>query len=184
MVDDSCTIANLPKGKNALILPAILEKFVAISSYKIVSQEKNGDLTKVQLDVKYQDNREGHPFFVFGKDKVKELGIIKSARIPEPAMPVLSAVFPEKVSLPFKMLNGLIFIEAALNGQKGYFQLDSGCPVVLLNRQYANQVHDNPFRSFSGLNGSINDVRLSKITSLNIGPVAITNTSLLSTPRV
>jgi hypothetical protein len=59
MVDDSCTIANLPKGQNAIILPAILEKYIAIASYKIVSQEANGVLTKVQLDVKYQDNREG-----------------------------------------------------------------------------------------------------------------------------
>ncbi|MDI9881371.1 aspartyl protease family protein [Flectobacillus longus] len=182
MVDDSCTIANLPKGQNAIILPAILEKYVAIASYKIVSQEANGVLTKVQLDVKYQDNKEGHPYFVFGKEKVKELGIIKSARIPEPEMPILAGIFPEKVTLPFNMRNGLIFIEAELNGQKGYFQLDSGCPVVILNRQYASKIQGNPFTSFSGLNGSMKDVRLSNVDNLKIGTIEISNKTLVSSP--
>ena len=182
MVDDSCTIANLPKGQNAIILPAILEKYIAIASYKIASQETNGALTKVQLDVKYQDNREGHPYFVFGKEKVKELGIIKSVRMPEPEMPILAGIFPEKVVLPFKMRNGLIFLEAELNGQKGYFQLDSGCPVVILNRMYAPKTQGNPFTSFSGLNGAMNDVRLTEVSNLKIGAIEITNKTLVSSP--
>jgi predicted aspartyl protease len=80
------------------------------------------------------------------------------------------------------MRNGLIFIEAELNGQKGYFQLDSGCPVVILNRQYASKIQGNPFTSFSGLNGSMKDVRLSNVDNLKIGAIEISNKTLVSSP--
>lgn len=182
LLDDSCTIANLPKGQNALIIPAILQKYIPIESYQIVNQQVTGNLTKVQLKVKYQDQKEGHPYFVFGSNKVKELGIIKPIVRQEPALPTLTGIFPKKLSLPFNMKSGLIYIEATLNGQKGYFMLDSGCPVILLNRKYATKTEGNTFESFSGLNGAMKDVRLSEVTKLQIGSIEINSTKLVSSP--
>ncbi len=182
LLDDSCTIASLPKGQNALILSAILQKYTPIQRYQIASQEVMGSQTKVYLDVTYQDQRQGHPYFVFGTEKVTELGIIKPLVKTEPLLPSLTGMFPDQVRLPFHLKNGLIYLEATLNGQKGYFMLDSGCPIVLLNRKYAPKVQGEALSSFSGLNGAMNDVRLSEVENLNIGSLEINNHLLASSP--
>ncbi len=41
---------------------------------------------------------------------------------------------PDFVEVPFELINGMIFVQAQVNNQTGYFILDTGAPMLVLNR--------------------------------------------------
>ena len=140
MMADSATIGNLPKMNNQAAVPDILTKFSSISSFQVVDQHKlaNGD-EQIQLEVTYQDGKPGKPSFLFNRvGKIINLGIIKGRMKGNPEKALADAVGnaeqPKTMVIPFRLVNGLVYLESTVNGTKGYFQFDSGAPVVILRK--------------------------------------------------
>ncbi|WP_159445124.1 pepsin/retropepsin-like aspartic protease family protein [Filimonas lacunae] len=189
LLEDSCNISGLPKGMNDRLIPAILEKFPAISSYKIKSIEPEGDFTRVRIEMMYQTGKPGAPDFVIGKTgRIHELNIIKNATIGGPAKPkapvrVLEA--PDTLTIPFVYLNGLIYVEGQLDGRNGFFLLDTGSPEMILNQQYfQDSLMPMPENSggVTGINGAMQDVLMRKVNVFSLGAMQLRSFGVMVMP--
>lgn len=169
LMADSCTIGNLPKGNNEQILQAILKNFSHIKQYKINSDSSlvNGGRI-IQLIVVYGDDKKGSPSFSFNRDgQVVNLGVIKARMTADPTetldRAMSQAIKPDTLRVPFCLENGLIYVAATLNDQEGVFMLDSGCPVVILKKDYVAEQHINKQISvdFVGMGGAMQGVQWS-----------------------
>jgi hypothetical protein len=122
MMADSATIGNLPKMNNQVAVPDILAKFSAINSFHIVDRNKlaNGE-ERIQLEVTYQDGKPGKPSFLFNHaGKIINLGIIKGRMKGNPEKALSDALGnaeqPTTMVVPFRLVNGLVYLESTLNG--------------------------------------------------------------------
>ena len=183
LMADSASIGNLPKMNNKVAIPEILAKFSTIKAFQIVHQNKlpNGD-ELIQVEVTYQDGKPGKPNFLFNKDgQITNLGIIKGRVKADPEKALADAVVraqrPDTLSVPFKLINGLIYIESTLNGAKGCFQFDSGAPVVILRKNFvkADQIRPDVSVDFFGVGGQMGNVSWSASNSLTIGNIVLDN---------
>lgn len=181
MMADSAMIGNLPKMNNQAAVPEILAKFSAISAFHITDQHKlaNGD-ERIQLEVTYQDGKPGKPSFLFNRaGKIVNLGIIKGRLKgnPEKALAdaVGSAEQPKTMVIPFRLVNGLVYLESTVNGTKGYFQFDSGAPVVILRKKFvsAEQIRADVSVDFAGIGGQMQQVVWSAGNRLQIGGIVL-----------
>ncbi|WP_316848897.1 pepsin/retropepsin-like aspartic protease family protein [Pedobacter agri] len=175
LMREDCTIGNLESGDNTLLLPAILQKFSKILTYHIASDSlySNGDRL-VTLKVAYTGAKSGTPTFTFDQSgRLINLGIIRMRKKVDAMIALTDALSkasrPDTVSVPIQLVNGLIYVQARLNGQKGYFLFDSGCPVILLNRRFtekASIVKDIDF-DFLGMGGKMDALVWSKANSFS-----------------
>ncbi|WP_426792273.1 aspartyl protease family protein [Sphingobacterium sp. WOUb80] len=181
MMADSATIGNLPRMNNAAAVPEILAKFSSIKTFRVVNQEMlvNGD-EQIQLEVTYQDGKAGKPSFLFNRaGKIVNLGIIKGRMKGNPEKALADALAnskrPETLVIPFKLVNGLVYIESTLNGAKGYFQFDSGAPVVILRNKFVpgEQIRADVSVDFAGIGGQMRDVVWSTGNQLQMGGIVI-----------
>lgn len=181
MMADSATIGNLPKMNNQAALPDILAKFSSIHSFHIVDQHKtaNGD-ERIQLEVTYQDGKPGKPSFLFNRaGKIINLGIIKGRMKGNPEKALTDALAhaeqPETMVIPFRLVNGLIYLESTLNGTQGYFQFDSGAPVVILRKKFVpiEQIRADVSVDFAGIGGQMQQVVWSTGNRLQLGGIAL-----------
>lgn len=84
------------------------------------------------------------------------------------------AFFPEEMKVPFKIRKDLIYVAANLNGKEGYFLFDSGCPVIMLNKNFADGSSDaEKINGFSGINGAFGEVLMTKVDSLKWGNIIL-----------
>lgn len=181
MMADSATIGNLPKMNNQAAVPEILAKFSAISSFHIVDQHKlaNGD-ERIQLEVTYQDGKPGKPSFLFNRaGKIINLGIIKGRMKGNPEKALSDALGnaeqPTTMAVPFRLVNGLVYLESTLNGIKGYFQFDSGAPVVILHKKFVplEQIRADVSVDFAGIGGQMQQVVWSSGNRLQVGGIVL-----------
>lgn len=192
MMADSSRIGNLPAMDNNKALPEILSKFNSIVDFSVLGTEnlQNGDLL-VSLNVTYEDGKKGKPTFVFNKNgDIVNLGIIK-ARLtgnPERALAdaMTTALKPDTVQIPFQMMNGLIYVPATLNNQKGYFMFDSGAPVLILRKKYISEDHIRKDVSvdFTGMGGMMQDVQWATANTLDWGGIQLRDLDAPVAPMV
>lgn len=181
MMADSATIGNLPKMNNQAAVPDILNKFSTISSFQVIDRHKlaNGD-EQIQLEVTYQDGKPGKPSFLFNRaGKIINLGIVKGRMKGNPEKALAdalgSAEQPVTMVVPFKLVNGLVYLESTFNGTKGYFQFDSGAPVVILRKKFvpAEQIRADVSVDFAGIGGQMQQVVWSAGNRIQIGGIAL-----------
>lgn len=183
MMADSATIGNLPKLNNPVAVPEILAKFPSMKSFQIVDQQMlaDGD-ERIQLQVTYSDGKPGRPTFLFNRaGKIINLGIITGNIKGEPDKALADALGnaeqPETLVIPFKMVNGLVYLESMLNGIKGYFQFDSGAPVVILRKEFVvpEQIRQDVSVDFAGIGGQMQQVVWSTGNNLQVAGIVLHN---------
>lgn len=68
-------------------------------------------------------------------------------------------IMPQSLTSPFEVRKNLIFVEATINGRKGKFIVDSGSPVLILNKQYFDDLpkgdNNKVLGGISGAGGQI-----------------------------
>ena len=59
-----------------------------------------------------------------------------------------STAWPDQTIIPFELAGRIIVVQAEVNGVAGNFLLDSGAPVIMLNRSYFNdgEITTHPMR--------------------------------------
>lgn len=180
LLDDSCSIGNLPRGINPQLIPAILEKFPALTGYRWLKVETDSTGTLVSMELLYQTGKTGNPtYHVNAKGKIDQLNIIKNASVAgggaRPAARLLDA--PDTLRVPFAFRSGLIYIKATLDGREGWFLLDTGSPEMILNRQYfSDSLLPLPGDAgYTGINGRIQDVMMRRMRRLQLGAFTLQN---------
>lgn len=86
------------------------------------------------------------------------------------------------IHIPFRMSGNLLLIEAELNGQKGWFILDSGAPDLKINSRHLPKSYTAETKSGNagGITGAITEVNLQTIASFNWHTTQLKNTRVES----
>lgn len=187
LLDDSCRISNLPRGMNARLIPAILEKYPALSGYRLVGTEADAAGVCVTMELQYAGGKTGNPtYHVNSKGLIDELAIIKNASVSsgaeKSAVRVVEA--PDTLSIPFAFQKGLLYVKAAVDGREGWFLLDTGSPEMILNRAYFSDSlmpvpGDN---SYTGINGRMEDVMVRRMRHFQLGAFTLRNFAAMVMP--
>lgn len=61
----------------------------------------------------------------------RQVAVLSTSHLTES---ISAAPNPDFVEVPFELINGMIFVQAQVNNQRGYFILDTGAPMLVLNR--------------------------------------------------
>lgn len=187
LLDDSCHIGNLPRGINPRLIPAILEKFPAVTGYRLLKAVPDSTGTMVALELQYQTGKTGSPgYHVNTQGKIDVLNIIKNATIAGAEKPTLRITeAPDSLSVPFDFRNGLIYVKGAVDGREGWFLLDTGSPEMILNRQYfTDSLLPMPAdMGYTGINGRMQDVLIRRMRCLQVGAFTLRNFAAMVMPE-
>lgn len=81
----------------------------------------------------------------------------------------------KRLSLPFKRVGNLIFIEAIIDGTYGDFILDTGAPHLVLNKKYFPKAPFLASIEGAGITGGISTVIQSKVREMDFGGLRYEN---------
>ena len=111
----------------------------AITNFQVLSTSKKDGLTSVKA-----------AFYFSRSVLLMRFGIDDAMRIrtidPVPLWKIPQAKAAKPFSVPFTETNGLMFVKAGVNGQTGFFLIDTGSSGLLLNKKYfqAEKMHGLP----------------------------------------
>ncbi len=110
----------------------------SIEKYEKISDERNGDMLTLDYTFIYSKHAKSRTTFVFDKEnKIKRLDLFsvtvkqadKGFKFEKPQSKV--------ITVPITLTkNNMIVTQAAINGEKHNFIIDSGCPILYLNSKY------------------------------------------------
>lgn len=110
----------------------------SIEKYEKISDERNGDMLTLDYTFIYSKHAKSRTTFVFDKEnKIKHLDLFsvtvkqadKGFKFEKPQSKV--------ITVPITLTkNNMIVTQAAINGEKHNFIIDSGCPILYLNSKY------------------------------------------------
>lgn len=176
---DAASIGDLPYPADQSLLKAILKNYAPIVSYTIKGIDSGQNQYRVNLEVVYQTGRTGKPGFVFNKDgKWVNLDIIRRKKEVDIAalqqQSFSNANFPDTLYTHFVLDNGLIYIPVQMGDSTGYLMLDSGAPLVILNKAClpADKIEATSYDAMQGIGGSMGNNGTAK-TPLKIGNLMI-----------
>ncbi len=143
----------LPETKAANISGTMLEPVLKqvflqypskITTINVTKLETENINTKAETTFKLENGTERqHTFLIDNVGKLLEINILKGASIMK-VDKELSAdnknMMPQSLTSSFEVRRNLIFVEAIVNGRKGKFIVDSGSPVLILNKQYFDEL--------------------------------------------
>lgn len=87
----------------------------------------------------------------------------------------------ERIEIPFEVHNGLIFVQASLNGKKGTFILDSGAPYLILNSDAENITYNSSYKSEAcGVGGKVKKSGSAHIKSFDWNGITLSEGNVLS----
>jgi predicted aspartyl protease len=185
LLDENVKVSELPTGMNDIVLPQVLRQLPAPYKYEITSVSAEGSNTRVSTHF-YDEHRTSDHDFLFNADrKLIEMNILKNATASVQRLESSSpenTTFPDKMVIPFKLYLGLILVNAEINGQQGNFLLDSGAPLLILNR---SRVVDPGAVTAAhieaqGVNGKIENVGSLDIERFNWGGLELRRFSTLA----
>lgn len=191
-MSDSCRIGNLPPMENSYAVPEILSKIQGIREYTVLSDSllANGEW-RSDLEATYNDGTRGTPFFIFNREgKLTNLGLIKMRQKADPVAALQKALAiaekPDILHIPFRLVDGLILVPAVLNGQQGYFMLDSGSPVAIISKAFVQAEHiKKDFAvNLTGMGGQMQGLVWSSNNSIALGDLQVEHLELPATPAL
>ncbi|WP_158521367.1 pepsin/retropepsin-like aspartic protease family protein [Chryseobacterium indologenes] len=87
----------------------------------------------------------------------------------------------ESIEIPFEVDNGIIYVQAQFNGERGTFILDSGAPDLILNSDAENLVYDSSNKSeASGVGGKVKKSGTAHIQSFDWYGITLSDGDVLS----
>lgn len=136
LLDSNVKIGTLPQGMNDAIVPQILQQMPTALSYSITGEADDPDGRRIKTTYHLEDGKDREQNYLFNSDKkVIDFDVLGDAK----AMAVTNAApseLPERMEIPFKVHENVIFVKANLNGKEEFFILDSGAPTFIINSDY------------------------------------------------
>ncbi len=158
-LDSSFTVL----GKNGEAAKNVLNSIFAQLPYKVLNnkkilEEKKENVLMLKYTFTYSTLGEKNVIFYFTpQNKLLQLDFsflaTKTLKKEENSLPIISN--QTSMVIPFMLKkNGLIVVEAFLNGQKRKFILDSGAPFLILNSKYTASTHTKSYANVGDVNSS------------------------------
>ena len=183
LLDDRVKMGELPTGMNDAIVPQVLAQLPRPSSCKVTSEELRNINTKINA-VFVINGKEENRSFLFNKEgKVIEMDILGNAQTNTEVISMNQGhvTLPQKITLPFKIKRGEIFVRATLNGTEQDFLLDSGAPMLILNGKHLPNGVGKPSQAQAdGIGGNVGKMTTVHLDSFNLGGLEIRDADVLA----
>ncbi|MGI4874671.1 MAG: aspartyl protease family protein [Janthinobacterium lividum] len=151
-------IGTLPAAYSAQVLAQLVPQFGAVEAIRVVRREVAGDNVRYVCALTRQGTEKEYSFVLTPAGKFAELNLAQaSVKKIEARLDPNSLTTPDQVTLPARLVNGLLVVQAEVDGRTGAFFFDSGAPALLLNqREFAPPSGQSTLlaQSVRGINGS------------------------------
>ena len=154
-----------------LLVQMFTEYPFPIENYKIINENKTEKNTELIIEIKRKDKpAKNFKFTVNEKNQLLSIGLfvidINETKVEVPKKIIDTKFF----KTDFKLVDGIIIVEANLNNEVHNFIFDTGSPQLVLNRSVIDTTSDKNI-SVKGVafQGKLNDISMTKIDKFQFG---------------
>jgi predicted aspartyl protease len=129
-------VSSLPSVYTERALAQLLPQYGPVENLRIVRQEPAGPNTRYVCALARQGTEKEVTFVLSPAGQFAELNLVAAS-----AKKITTTFDPEELTTPpsadapARVLNGLLLVEAEIDGQRGSFLLDTGAPALVLNKR-------------------------------------------------
>jgi hypothetical protein len=166
---------------NDAVIPQVLAQLPRPESCTVVSEELHNINTRVNAVFVINGKSENRSFLFNQEGKVIEMDILGNAKTQTAEMTTGQQTLPQKLTIPFKVHRGEIFVKASVNGVEEDFLLDSGAPVLILNSSYLPDNAGKPMQGIAaGIGGAVDNMTTVHLDNFNLAGLEIKNADVLA----
>lgn len=129
-------VDGLPAAYTARALALAIPQFGTVEAIRVVRHEAAGRNVRYVCALTRQGREQQYSFVLTPAGKFAELNLAPASSKQLATTPeTLNLTTPDRVELPARLVNGLLLVQAEVDGRAGTFFFDSGAPTLLLNRR-------------------------------------------------
>jgi len=129
-------VGSLPPAYTERVLAQLLPQYGPVEGLRIVRQEPAGPNTRYVCQLARQGTEKEVTFVLTPAGQFAELNLVQaSAKKIDTTFAPGELTTPPSANVPAKVLNGLLVVEAEVDGRRGNFLLDTGAPALVLNKR-------------------------------------------------
>ncbi|MGI4763334.1 MAG: aspartyl protease family protein [Janthinobacterium lividum] len=129
-------VSSLPPAYTERALAQLLPQYGPVEKLRIVRQEPAGPNTRYVCALARQGTEKEVTFVLTPAGQFTELNLIMaSAKKIATTFGPNELTTPPSADAPARVLNGLLLVEAEVDGRRGNFLLDTGAPALVLNKR-------------------------------------------------
>ncbi|NML66126.1 hypothetical protein HHL22_13010 [Hymenobacter sp. RP-2-7] len=147
-------VGPLPPAYTSRVLARLLPQLGPLDSLQVVRQVPEGANTRYECALWHQGTAQAGSVVLAPAGTFVALNLLPPGARPPGSTPPPSRTTPPRVEIPAQVVNGLLVVEAEVDGRRGAFFLDSGAPALLLNqREFAPAATDTAALAQGGRGG-------------------------------
>jgi hypothetical protein len=129
-------VGSLPAAYTERLLTQLLPQYGPVEELRIVRQEPAGANTRYVCTLARQGTSKEVTLVLTPAGQFAELNLVSaSAKKIDTTFGPQELTTPPSVVAPARVLNGLLLVEAEVDGRRGNFLLDTGAPALVLNKR-------------------------------------------------
>jgi predicted aspartyl protease len=129
-------VGSLPPAYTERVLGQLLPQYGPVEGLRIVRQEPAGPNTRYVCQLARQGTEKEVSFVLTPAGQFAELNLVQaSAKKIDTTFAPGELTTPPSADMPARVLNGLLVVEAEVDGRRGNFLLDTGAPALVLNKR-------------------------------------------------
>lgn len=129
-------VSSLPAAYTGRALAQLLPQYGPVEGLRIVRQEPAGPNIRYVCQLARQGTEKEVTFVLTPAGQFTELNLVPaSAKKIDTAFAPGELTTPPSADAPARVLNGLLVVEAEVDGRRGNFLLDTGAPALVLNKR-------------------------------------------------
>jgi predicted aspartyl protease len=129
-------VGSLPPAYTERVLAQLLPQYGPVQGLRLVRQEPAGPNTRYVCQLARQGTEKEITFVLTPAGQFAELNLVQaSAKKIATTFDPGELATPPSADVPARVLNGLLVVEAEVDGRRGNFLLDTGAPALVLNKR-------------------------------------------------
>ena len=129
-------VGSLPPAYTERVLAQLLPQYGPVQGLRLVRQEPAGANTRYVCQLARQGTEKEVTFVLTPAGQFAELNLVQaSAKKIDTTFGPGALTTPPSADAPARVLNGLLVVEAEVDGRRGNFLLDTGAPALVLNKR-------------------------------------------------
>ena len=129
-------LGSLPAAYAARVLAQLIPQFGPIEGFRVVRQTADGTNTRYVCGITRKGVEKEYDFVLTPAGTFVELNLAQaSVKKIDTTFKPDDLTTPPSLEAPVRISNGLLLVEATVDGRRGWLFLDSGAPALMLNKQ-------------------------------------------------
>lgn len=128
-------ISYLPAAYTPQVLAQMLPRFKEVEKMRVVRQTPEGENIRCVFALTQAGSEKEYDVLLTPAGKLREINLTKAeAKEVSTRFRTQELTTPALVEMPIRLRSGLVVVTAEIDGQRGDFLLDSGAPMMILNK--------------------------------------------------